>query len=250
MFNKYKLNLCCHKSLPGMKKYIMKVVKVFKKILLLFVVALFVSCNAVAFQKKADGVVVSLKKTSPENVRSIRLQVITDDIVRVTATPEDKITDQKSLITSYTQTQTKGWDVQQSGNTVILKTSRLRAIVSLVTGEVSFNDINGNIILQEQRGGGKTFAPIEVEGSKGYSFRQVFESPADEAFYGLGQHQSDEFNWKGRNEELFQYNTKVSVPFVVSNKNYGILWDNYSITRFGDPRPYANLDQFKLFDKF
>lgn len=227
----------------------MKIIKIDKKILLLSVVALFVSCNAVAFQKEADGVVVSLKKTSPENVRSIRLQVITDDIIRVTATPEDKITDQKSLITSYTQTQTKGWDVQQSGNTVILKTSRLRAVVSLATGEVSFTDINGNIILQEQRGGGKTFAPIEVEGSKGYSFRQVFESPADEAFYGLGQHQSDEFNWKGRNEELFQYNTKVSVPFVVSNKNYGILWDNYSITRFGDPRPYANLDQFKLFDK-
>jgi len=232
-----------------MKKNIMKIIKIDKKILLLSVVALFVSCNAVAFQKEADGVVVSLKKTSPENVRSIRLQVITDDIIRVTATPEDKIIDQKSLITSYTQTQTKGWDVQQSGNTVILKTSRLRAVVSLATGEVSFTDINGNIILQEQRGGGKTFAPIEVEGSKGYSFRQVFESPADEAFYGLGQHQSDEFNWKGRNEELFQYNTKVSVPFVVSNKNYGILWDNYSITRFGDPRPYANLDQFKLFDK-
>ena len=228
----------------------MKIIKIDKKILLLSVVALFVSCNAVAFQKKTDGVVISLKKNSPDLARSIRLQVITDNIIRVTATPEDKVTDQKSLITSYTQTQTKGWNIQQSGNNVILKTSRLRAVVSLVSGEVSFTDINGNIILQEQPGGGKTFAPIEVDGSKGYSFRQVFESPADEAFYGLGQHQSDEFNWKGRNEELFQYNTKVSVPFVVSNKNYGILWDNYSITRFGDPRPYANLDQFKLFDKY
>jgi alpha-D-xyloside xylohydrolase len=189
----------------------MKIIKIDKRISLLFIVALFVSSNTVAFQKKTDGVVISLKKNSPDLARSIRLQVITDDIIRVTVTPEDKVTDQKSLITSYTQTQTKGWDVQQSGNTVILKTSRLRAIVSLVSGEVSFTDINGNIILQEQRGGGKTFAPIEVEGSKGYSFRQVFESPADEAFYGLGQHQSDEFNWKGRNEELFQYNTKVGM---------------------------------------
>lgn len=228
----------------------MKIIKIDKRISLLFIVALFVSSNTVAFQKKTDGVVISLKKNSPDLARCIRLQVITDNIIRVTATPEDKVTDQKSLITSYTQTQTKGWNVQQSGNNVILKTSRLRAVVSLVSGEVSFTDINGNIILQEQPGGGKTFAPIEVDGSKGYSFRQVFESPADEAFYGLGQHQSDEFNWKGRNEELFQYNTKVSVPFVVSNKNYGILWDNYSITRFGDPRPYANLDQFKLFDKY
>ena len=79
--------------------------------------------------------------------------------------------------------------------------------------------------------------------------QQVFESPADEAFYGLGQHQADEFNYKGKNEVLFQYNTKVSVPFVLSSKNYGILWDNYSLTKFGDSRDYLDLDQFKLYDK-
>ena len=227
----------------------MKIIKTYKKIVFFFVVASLVGCSTTSFQKKADGVIIALKPSSPEDVRSIRLQVITDDIIRVTATPDKKIIDQKSLITSYTETQTTGWEVEQSGDTVILKTANVKALVSLVSGEVSFTDIEGNIILQEQHGGGKTFAPIEVEGTEGYSFRQVFESPADEAFYGLGQHQSDEFNWKGRNEELFQYNTKVSVPFVISNKNYGILWDNYSITRFGDPRPYSNLDQFKLFDK-
>ena len=71
--------------------------------------------------------------------------------------------------------------------------------------------------------------------------RVYCNSPDDEAFYGLGQHQADEFNYKGKNEELFQYNTKVSVPFIVSNKNYGILWDSYSLCRFGDPRDYAQL---------
>jgi alpha-D-xyloside xylohydrolase len=64
----------------------------------------------------------------------------------------------------------------------------------------------------------------------------------------LGQHQSDEFNYKGRNEELYQYNTKVSIPFVISNKNYGILWDNYSLTKFGDTREYSEMDLFRLFD--
>ncbi|MCE5332167.1 MAG: DUF5110 domain-containing protein [Bacteroidales bacterium] len=221
----------------------------YRLIVLLLIVASLAGCNRAPYQKKADGVIISLKQSSPGDVRTIRLQLITDNIIRVTATPTNKIIDQKSLITSYTKTQTSGWDVEQSGDSVILQTANVKALVSLVSGEVSFTDINGDIILQEQRGGGKTFAPIEVEGTKGYSFRQVFESPADEAFYGLGQHQSDEFNWKGRNEELFQYNTKVSVPFVISNKNYGILLDNYSITRFGDPRSYSNLDQFKLFDK-
>ena len=89
---------------------------------------------------------------------------------------------------------------------------------------------------------------MEVEGTKGYTVRQVFQSAGnDEAFYGLGQHQADEFNYKGKNEELFQYNTKVSVPFIVSNKNYGVLWDSYSLCRFGDPRDYSQLgDVFKL----
>ena len=106
------------------------------------------------------------------------------------------------------------------------------------------------MILQENKGGGKTFTPIEVEGTKGYTIRQVFKSPDDEAFYGLGQHQSDEFNYKGKNEELFQYNTKVSVPFIVSNKNYGVLLDSYSLCRFGNPNDYSQLgDVFKLYDK-
>ncbi len=78
---------------------------------------------------------------------------------------------------------------------------------------------------------------------------QVFESPSDEAFYGLGQHQSDEFNYKGLNESLYQYNTKVSVPFIVSSRNYGILWDNYSLTRFGDPRDYSQMDLFRLYNE-
>ena len=140
--------------------------------------------------------------------------------------------------------------VEQKGDTVTVVTSELRASVLASTGEVWFTDEEGNMILQENKGGGKTFTPIEVEGTKGYTIRQVFKSPDDEAFYGLGQHQSDEFNYKGKNEELFQYNTKVSVPFIVSNKNYGVLLDSYSLCRFGNPNDYSQLgDVFKLYDK-
>ncbi len=115
--------------------------------------------------------------------------------------------------------------------------------VHKTTGEIAFLNKKGEILLQENKGGGKTLTPIEVEGTKGYTVHQLFESPDDEAFYGLGQHQADDFNYKGKNESLFQYNTKVSVPFVISNKNYGIVWDNYSLTKFGDVRDYADIDQ-------
>ncbi len=55
---------------------------------------------------------------------------------------------------------------------------------------------------------------------------------------------------KGLNEELYQYNTKVSVPFVVSNRGYGILWDSYSYCRFGNPGENLPLNRaFRLYDK-
>ena len=220
----------------------------YKTIVLFMFVALY-GCGNGHFQKKQDGIVISLTQKNENDVQTICLQVISDDIIRVIASPDKNIKERKSLIALDSQQKTK-WNATQSGDSIILKTATTQAIVRLSTGEICFTDSVGRVILAEQTGGGKTFESIEVEGKKGYSFRQVFESPSDEAFYGLGQHQSDEFNWKGRNEELFQYNTKVSVPFVVSSNNYGILWDNYSLSRFGDPRPYANLSEmFEVFGK-
>lgn len=222
----------------------------YKLIVLFSFAAIMANCSTPSFQKKDNGIIVSLKQKVPNSVSTVRLEVISNDIIHVSASPDKKLPGFKSLITDIQPDLQAKWDVVKKGNSVILSTQTTKAIVSLKTGEVSFTDINGKTLLEEQHGGGKTFTPIEVEGKKGYTFRQVFESPSDEAFYGLGQHQSDEFNWKGRNEELFQYNTKVSVPFIISNKNYGILWDNYSLSRFGDPRPYADLSQlFSVFDK-
>jgi alpha-D-xyloside xylohydrolase len=213
-----------------------------------FAVFLFAGCNRTLYQKTDDGIKITLKQDSPLNVRSVQLQVITEDIIRVTASPKGNFK-APGLMCSYTGTMKSGWNSSRQGDTAILETSKVKALISLKTGEVQFSDLNGNVLLKEQSGGGKSFKDIEIDGHKGYSFRQIFESPYDEALYGLGQHQSDEFNYKGKNEVLFQYNTKVSVPFIVSNKHYGLLWDNYSLTRFGDPRPYENLSQFRLFDK-
>jgi alpha-D-xyloside xylohydrolase len=221
----------------------------YKLVMFLCMVASVVGCSQSTFQKKSDGILLTIKQASPEAVKTIRLQVINDNIIHVTASPSNSLSDEPSLITAYTETKKDGWQAIQQNDNVVLQTATTKAVVSLKTGEIQFTDLKGNMILQEKIGGGKTFQPIEVDGHSGYTFRQVFESPADEAFYGLGQHQSDEFNYKGKNEVLYQYNTKVSVPFIVSNKNYGVLWDNYSLTRFGDPREYANLNQFKLFDK-
>lgn len=217
--------------------------------LLLILLHLFVGSCRSAYQQTDNGIIVQLKNNGKLSANKIRLEVVNQEIIHVSVTPESSFSTKESLITSNNLKKSNTFRVEKNDKQVLLSTSKLIAHVILSTGEVYFTDLKGNILLAENKGGGKRFSPIEVEGTKGYSIQQIFESTPDEAFYGLGQHQSDEFNYKGKNETLYQYNTKVSVPFVVSSKNYGILWDNYSLSKFGDVRDYANLNQFRLFDK-
>ncbi|NLT02839.1 MAG: DUF5110 domain-containing protein [Bacteroidales bacterium] len=215
----------------------------------LFCLFLLSGCSGTHYHQSSNGIRINFRQNQKEDLKTMQLQVINDRIIRVIATPDKRVDLQPGMMCAYGKPQKVDWKVRESGDTIILETNALRVLVSTQTGAVTFTDIAGNCLLRETEGGGKTFNVLSVDGDEGYSFRQVFDSPADEAFYGLGQHQSDVFNYKGKSESIYQYNTKVSVPFVVSNKHYGILWDNYSLTRFGDPRPYENLDQFALFDK-
>ncbi|MCL1937953.1 MAG: DUF5110 domain-containing protein [Candidatus Azobacteroides sp.] len=209
----------------------------------------FYACHSAYFEKNEDGVTIRLKSGSSNAARIIRLQVASPNIIHVSASPTGEFSSRKSLIAVYPSADKTEWTYSQDKNRVIVSTAAMNAEVLLSTGEIVFSDKSGHILLAENSGGGKSFEAMEVDGEKAYSLRQIFESSDEEAFYGLGQHQSDEFNYKGKNEVLYQYNTKVSVPMIVSNKNYGLLWDNYSLTKFGDPRNYDEMNQFALFDK-
>jgi alpha-D-xyloside xylohydrolase len=221
-----------------------------KNVLLVFIAAFMLSsCNHKPWVKTESGVIVHLKDKTGNGTRFLMLEPVNDRIIHVIASPGTKPSSGKSLCVVPSSGKWTKYNVKDSGDTLLISTSSLIAEVSLSTGQVVFRNANGKVLLAEPSGGGKSFSPIEVEGTTGYTIRQVFDSPDNEAFYGLGQHQSEEFNWKGRNESLYQYNTKVSIPFFISNRNYGLLWDNYSLTRFGDPRDYSQMDLFKLYDK-
>ena len=55
-------------------------------------------------------------------------------------------------------------------------------------------------------------------------------------------------NIKGYDLDLRQYNTSVIIPFLVSSRGYGILWDNTSFTRFGDLREFEPIPAARLYD--
>lgn len=59
-----------------------------------------------------------------------------------------------------------------------------------------------------------------------------FESlDPDEKIYGMGQYQQPYLNLKGTDLELAHRNSQASVPFALSSRGYGILWNNPAVGR-------------------
>lgn len=205
------------------------------------------SCSHENWETGPDGITLYPEQISEGSAKAVRITPLGDGIIKVSASPEKEFSDDSSLVVLPGLPFSK-FDLRESGDTLFISTSDLWIEALKSTGQIRFLDRSGKQLLKEKQINAKRFEPIAFDNVKGYSLRQVFESPPDEGLYGLGQHQAGEINYKGRNEELFQYNTKVSVPFIVSTENYGVLWDNYAFSRFGDPRPYGQIDQFRLFD--
>ena len=220
----------------------------FQIVVVLISITILVSCKTKLYTTFPDGVIVNLQKTETSPKQSVRLQVISAGIIRVSAVPGDNFTEEKSLMIIDTLKRKADFTISEKKDTVILKTSLIKAMVLLHSGEVVFTDTTGKVILAEKQGG-RSFEAARV-GNKDYlAIRQQFESPADEALYGLGANQTNYLNLKGKDADLFQYNTQAVVPFLVSSKNYGILWDNNSRTKFGDVREYDEISGLKLYDK-
>lgn len=215
-----------------------------KSIATLLLAAMSVNMTVAAvYTRLNDGVIVNTPDCN------VRLRVVDEKIIRVSATPADSFPADASLVVLPAKS-VPHFTLSESDGNIIVSTAQIKAVVSEKSGAVSFFDKDGKKILQENQQG-RTFTPISVEGTDAYTVQQTFESlNDDEGLYGLGQHQANEFNYKGKNEELFQYNTKVSVPFIVSTDKYGLLWDSYSLCRWGRPDEYKQLgDVFKLYDK-
>ena len=68
-----------------------------------------------------------------------------------------------------------------------------------------------------------------------YTVGATFASPADEHYYGLGQNQEGNLDHRGHPVHCWADYTAPAapsfcVPFLITNKGYGLLWDNPSKT--------------------
>ena len=114
-----------------------------------------------AYRKVENGLVADIRSGQ---AKAVKLEVISDDIIRVIASPDGKFSNQVNLIKDTKSLPAPSFQITTSGDTIIVSTQTTQARLSRETGEVRFTDANGHTILREKTNGGKEFTPIEVEG--------------------------------------------------------------------------------------
>src|SRR4051794_9161448 len=82
-----------------------------------------------AFDKISNGIVVHVHSTAPGISKTVRLQVVNDNIIRVSSTPANDFSTDTSLIIVYKDNGTNQFTTEQNGDTVYLKTTALTAKV-------------------------------------------------------------------------------------------------------------------------
>ncbi|WP_437917898.1 TIM-barrel domain-containing protein [Sphingobacterium sp. LRF_L2] len=202
------------------------------------------------YEKTGTGVKVSYRGMETALDQDIYIDMIKDRIVRVRALPADaKLPTTGSLILLDTLQQDNiDFKLIERNDSLLLWSANLQVRMSLPTGKIHFFDGEGKLLVKEAKRETDAFKSDAYNGDAFYRLQQDFEVDKSEGLYGLGQHQNGVMNYNnGRQVKLLQYNTEIAVPFLLSTKNYGILWHNYSITTAGDTRPLLPLNAFKLF---
>lgn len=117
-----------------------------------------------------------------------------------------------------------------------IENGRIKAVLTVYgwrkTVQISFYNQKGELLLQEiSNGGALSLYARQFKALAGGSYRlkATFEAKDDEKLYGMGQYQQEIMDLKGCNLELAHRNSQASVPFLISNKGYGFLWNNPSI---------------------
>lgn len=122
--------------------------------------------------------------------------------------------------------------VKQQGSVTTYTSSSLIVTVDEASGQVSFSDRKGNLLLRED---GYAFSPIDDGPDKGrYHVSQSWALDADEPIYGLGLLQNGKMNQRGENRLMIQTNLEDYANVLQSIKGYGLYWDNYSPTQIVD----------------
>ncbi len=177
-------------------------------------------------QKQADGVLFSM------GTGTLKVQVCSDSVIHVLYSPTASFPKRPDFVVTKENWPTAQWSMQSTDDAVILSTSLLKLTVTKKDGAIAYAEAHGGALVQEAS---RSLTPEKVNGEDTYraeSFVNIYGS--HEGLYGLGQHQSGVWNYRGESVDISQENSNISVPLMLSSKGYGIFWNNTSRSRFNN----------------
>ena len=155
-----------------------------------------------------------------------------DDIIEVKYTVFDHFTDKPSLVINN-KWQLNPIHIVENASGYIITTKKLKLKIDKATNAITYTDLNGKVITSESSQN-KSMKAATIAGISTYNVGTQFNSPKNEALYGLGCHPLDSLsiNYKGRDQDLAIRYMTGAIPVLLSTKGYGLLWDNYSASNF------------------
>ena len=168
------------------------------------------------------------------NDTNIRLQWFGPRVLRVKAWQSDKEPADDSFARIAEPDGTHAPATDERNDCWVVSSEALTAEISKEDGHITFLDGSGGELLREQPGA-RAFIANELPNPEDrLTVQQKWTLADDVALYGLGQFPNGVINWRGHDARLIQGNVIVVNPFLLSNRNWGILWDNPSHTEFHD----------------
>lgn len=156
--------------------------------------------------------------------------------VRILSYPEGDTLVTKRLVVDTEKPSFKDYKWKETNGEYIFSTNELSVVFDKTNASFSFKEATtGRLLLKEKEDRkARVFNRSEAVGEQCLEVTQRFVPTKDEAIYGLGQYQNGVMNYRGKSVFLLQANMDIVNPFLISTNGYGILWDNYSSTKFED----------------
>ena len=162
---------------------------------------------------------------------TLRVEPCAGGMARVTYVTGETIPDLGNPVMEDSACGATAFTVRDAGKDVVIETAGMQIAVSKNSAAIRFSDAQGRAMLAEADWPyPRRIVPTTTDGEAVHEASAWFALGADERLYGLGEHQSGLLNQRSLQLELSQDNTNISIPFFVSSKGYGVLWNSASVT--------------------
>ncbi|MBQ8190876.1 MAG: DUF5110 domain-containing protein [Bacteroidaceae bacterium] len=177
----------------------------------------------------------------PFNKGTLRLKVMTENAVRVQYIEgEGRELPEWIYLPEAGEGKVKHKLKQMEGGVTQVETPAMSILIDGGAQTLTVNNAQGEEVFKATS---HQLQAGTVQGEPTYSARLQMESPADEYLYGLGQFQDGYSNVRGLTRRLTQVNTQIAIPFILSSRGYGLLWNNYGLTDFNPATASVKLEQ-------